>query len=156
MPFDLAAFERAEFRPRTSRVELPELAAFFADGEPPQWEVRSLTASELQRASDAKQRQAAVRTIVDAIASAGDQAANIRKYLGVTNDTPGEVAKRMEMLVAGSVSPRVDLQQVVKLAEHYPIAFLTLTNEILELTGRGADMVKPGAASQATSPSSSA
>lgn len=156
MPFDMAAFERAEFRPRTSRVEVPELGAFFGADEPPVWEVRSLTASELQRASDAKQRQATVRTIVDAIASAGEQAASIRKYLGVTNDTPGEVAKRMEMLVSGSLAPRVDLQQVVKLAEHYPIAFLTLTNEILELTGKGADMVKPAAASQPTSPSSSA
>lgn len=153
MPFDMAAFERAEFRPRTERVPVPELADFFAPGEPTEWEVRNLTAAEIQRANDAKQRQAAVRTIVDAIATAGDQAASIRKYLGISNDTPGEVAKRLEMLVSGSVSPRIELQQAVKLAEHYPIAFLSLTNHILELTGKGADLVKPAAASQTTAPS---
>jgi hypothetical protein len=154
MPFDMAAFERADFRPRTERIDVPELAEFFGPDEPAQWEVRHLTASEIQRATDAKQRQATVRTIVDAIASAGEQAAGIRKFLGISNDTPGEIAKRLEMLVAGSVSPRIELQQAVKLAEAYPIVFLTLTNRILELTGKGADLVKPAAASQKTAPSS--
>jgi hypothetical protein len=70
--------------------------------------------------------------------------------LGLIKDTPGEIAKRLEMLVMGSVAPAVSLPVAVKLAEAFPIEFLQLTNEISDLTGRGADLVKPQAASQPT------
>ena len=76
------------------------------------------------------------------------KAAAIRKALGLGKDTPGEIAKRLEMVVAGCISPVLTLPQAVKLAERFPIEFLTLTNEITELTGNGADLVKPRAASQ--------
>ena len=46
----------------------------------------------------------------------------------------------------GSVAPAVSLPVAVKLAEAFPIEFLQLTNEISDLTGRGADLVKPQAA----------
>jgi hypothetical protein len=36
----------------------------------------------------------------------------------------------------------------VKIAENFPIEFLTITNKITELTGQGADLGKPQAASQ--------
>jgi hypothetical protein len=52
------------------------------------------------------------------------------------------------MLVMGSVSPKIELPAAVKLAECFPIEFLSLTNEISELTGKGAELVKPQAASQ--------
>lgn len=148
MPFDGDGFERAEFKPRTKRVPVPALAAFFAEGEPVEFEVRSLSATELHRAMDAGARQGSVETIVKAIAGNGDQAAAIRKALGLGKDTPGEIAKRLEMVVAGCISPVLTLPQAVKLAERFPIEFLTLTNEITELTGKGADLVKPRAASQ--------
>lgn len=149
MPFDVDKFDRAELKPRTEVVEVEALAAFFGD-EPPQWTVRGLSATELHRAMEAGKRQSSVEAIVKAIASGGDQAQAVRKALGLSADTPGEIAKRLEMLVMGSVSPKVELPTAVKLAEAFPIEFLSLTNRITELTGKGADLVKPEAASQPT------
>jgi hypothetical protein len=147
MPFDEGAFERAKFAPRQRTVEVDALAAFFGDGEKPEWTVRGLSSVELHQAIEASTRQRGVETIVKAIAQGGDQAQAVRKALGLTKDTPGEIAKRLELLVLGSVSPSISLPTAVKLAESFPIEFLSLTNAVSELTGQGADLVKPEAAS---------
>ena len=156
MPFDAAKFERAKFEPRRARVPVPALADFFGEGETPEWEVRGLTSAELHRAIEAKQRQGSIESIVKAIAANQDQAGAVRKALGLTKDTPGEIAKRLEMLCMGSVAPAIELPAAVKLAECFPIEFLHLTNEISELTGKGAELVKPAAASPKTTASESA
>lgn len=152
MPFNAEKFEAAKFEARKRRVSVPALAVFFDDNESPEWEVRGLTASELHRAMEASRKQGTIESIVKAIAATGDQSAAIRKALGLSGDTPGEIAKRLEMLVMGSVNPVVTLPQAVKLAEAFPIEFLQLTNEITELTGQGYELVKPEAVSQQTSP----
>jgi hypothetical protein len=148
MPFAADKFERSKFEARRARVPVPVLAPFFSDGEEAAWEVRGLSANELHRAMEAGKRQGSIESIVKAIAASGDQAAAVRKALGLTVDTPGEIAKRLEMLVMGSVEPKIELTVAVRLAEAFPIEFLTLTNEISELTGKGFDLVKPQAASQ--------
>jgi hypothetical protein len=150
MAFAADKFERAAFVPRKARVAVPALSAFFDEGETPEFEVRGLSAVELHKALEASRRQGSVESIVKAITESGDQAAVIRKALGLTKDTPGEVAKRLEMLVAGAVNPVLTLPQAVKLAEGFPIEFLGLTNEISTLTGQGAELVKPAAVSQTT------
>jgi hypothetical protein len=150
MPFQADKFDRAEFKPRIKRILVEALAHFFDEGEAPEWEVRGLSANELHRALEAGQRQRSVESIVKAIAQSADQASAVRKAIGLTTDTPGEMAKRMEMLVLGSTSPQIELPTAVKLAETFPIEFLQLTNEISELTGKGFDLVKPEAASQPT------
>jgi hypothetical protein len=148
MPFDPDRFEQAKLMPRTRTVSVEALAPFFDDGEKPEWTVRGLTANELHRALEAGKRQGSVEAIVAALATKADQAEAIRKAIGLTADTPGEMAKRLEMLTLASVAPRIELPIAVKLAEAFPIEFLTLTNTISELTGQGADVVKPAAASQ--------
>jgi hypothetical protein len=150
MGFDLARFAQAEFAPRTEVVEVPGLQAFFAKGEKAEWTVRGLSSVQLHNAMEAKQRQAAVQTVVDAIASSGEKAKELRKALGLSGDVPGEVVKRLEMLVAGSVEPQIDMPTAVKLAGAFPIEFLQLTNTITTLTGQGFDLVKPPAASRKT------
>lgn len=150
MPFNGERFEAAKFVPRTARIPVPAIAAFFDEGEAAEWEVRGLPAADLHRAMEAGARQGSIEAIVKAIAANGDQAATIRKALGLSKDTPGEIAKRLELLVLGSVSPVVTLPQAVKLAEAFPVEFLTITNKITELTGQGFDLVKPPAASQPT------
>ena len=150
MTFAADKFERAEFRQRTARIPVPALAAFFDEGEPAEFEVRGLTATELHRAMEAGHRQGSMEAIIKAMAATGDQAAAMRKALGLSKDTPGEIAKRLELLVAGCVAPVLTLPQAVKLAEKFPVEFLSLTNEITGLTGQGADLVKPPAASQTT------
>lgn len=156
MTFNADKFERAKFEARRAKVPVPALVDFFDEGESPVWEVRGLSAVELHKAIEASKRQGSIEAIVKAIAANQDQAGAIRSALGLTKDTPGEIAKRLEMLVMGSVAPAIELPTAVKLAEAFPIEFLTLTNEITDLTGKGAEMVKPQAASQPTTVSESA
>jgi hypothetical protein len=156
MPFDTDKFDQARFAPRTRVVVVEALAPFFDPGEKPEWTVRGLTANELHRALEAGKRQSSVEAIVAALATKADQAEAIRKAIGLTADTPGEMAKRLEMLVMGTVKPAIQLPQAVKLAEAFPIEFLTLTNAVTELTGQGADLVKPAAALPPTANSSPA
>jgi len=99
---------------------------------------------------EASSRRGNIESIIRAIVNKQDQANAIRQALGLSGETPGEVAKRLEMLVSGSVAPKIELSAAVKLAEAFPIEFLLLTNKISELTGQGADIVKPDAASQST------
>lgn len=150
MGFNADKFERASFEARRTRVPVSALAQFFDEGEKPEWEVRGLSATELHKAIEAGRRQGSIDSIVKAIAANGDQASAVRKALGLSKDVPGEIAKRLEMLVLGSVSPAVTLPQAVKLAEAFPVDFLSLTNEITDLTGQGFDLVKPPAASHPT------
>lgn len=150
MPFQLERFESAKFEPRREIVEVDALAPFFDDGEPAVWEVRGLSSTELHRALEASRRQSDVKSIVQAIAASADQAQAVRAALGLSGDTPGEIAKRLEMLVMGSVAPKIELTTAVKIAEAFAIEFLSLTNTISALTGKGFDLVKPGAASQTT------
>ena len=155
MTFNADKFERAKFEARRAKVPVPALADFFDEGDSV-WEVRGLSAAELHKAIEASKRQGSIEAIVKAIAANQDQAGAIRSALGLTKDTPGEIAKRLEMLVMGSVSPTIQLPTAVKLAEAFPIEFMTMTNEITVLTGKGAEMVKPQAASQPTTVSESA
>lgn len=156
MAFNAEKFERSKFEARRAKVPVPALSDFFDEGETPEWEVRGLSAVELHKAMEAGKRQGSIEAIVKAIAANQDQAGAVRKALGLTKDTPGEIAKRLEMLVMGSVAPAVSLPVAVKLAEAFPIEFLTLTNEITDLTGKGAELVKPPAASQPTTACESA
>jgi hypothetical protein len=83
--------------------------------------------------------------IIKAIASNKDQINELKKAIGVENDTPGEIIKRLEQLVQCSIDPVITLDVAVKLAEARPIEFYQLTNEILRLTGLGMDVKKPKA-----------
>ena len=149
MAFNSDKFRRAEFEPRTETVEIPALAEFFGEGEKPEITVRGLTAAELNRAIEAGKRNQGVDTVIRAIASQKEQIAQIRATLGLNADTPGEVVRRLEMLVIGSVSPRLDHADAAKLAEICPIEFMDLTNRITHMTGMGQDRVKPKPSSPA-------
>lgn len=148
MGFALDKFEAARLTPRTERVPVPALAPFFAEGEEPVFVVRGVGATELHNAMEASKRQSTVEAVVSALTTKRDQVLAIRKALGMAGDTPGEIAKRLELLVAGSVEPKLELPQAVKLAESYPIEFMQLTNAITVLTGQGFEAGKPDAASR--------
>jgi hypothetical protein len=144
--FNTDTFERAQFKPRQESVSVPALADFF-DSDPYEWIVRGLSANELNRALEAGQIQKDIGRVVEAIGQSGQQVEAIRKAIGLSNKTtPAEVAKRMEMLTAGSVEPKIELPIAAKLAENFPIEFMQLTNTISRLTGSGSEMVKPEAA----------
>lgn len=150
MAFNLDKFERADLAPRTERVPVQALADFFPEGEEAVFVVRGLTAPELYAAMEAGKRQSAVESIVEAIATKREQVDAIRAAIGMVKGTPGEIAQRLEMLVVGCVEPKLDLPVAVKLAEKFAVEFMYLTNRITHLTGQGAELVKPAAASQPT------
>lgn len=148
MPFNLEKFEAANLAPRTTDIELPALAVFFGKDEKPIFTVRGLNANELFKGMEASQKQKTMGALVEAMATQKEQVSAMRKALGLSDATPGEMAKRLEMLVAGCVAPVVSLPVAVKLAEHFPVEFMQLTNAITELTGKGSEMVKQKATTQ--------
>jgi len=156
MPFNVEKFASSTLKQRTARVQVPDLAPFFDEGEPREWVVRGLTGAELFRANEAAERQKVVGTVAEALANDQKSIDAIRNALGINKGTPAELAKRLEMMVAGSVSPEVDLATAVKLAEHFPVEFAMITREITTLTGMGSELVKPAAASPKTQASQQA
>jgi len=150
MGFNAEAFQSAEFTALTDSVVLPQLSEFFGEGESPTFVVRGLTANELCRAIEAGSKQSSIDTVVKAISSQKDQVTQIRKALGMSADVPGEIAKRMEMIVLGCVSPTLNHASVAKLAEVCPVEFYDLTNKITQMTGKGSCRVKPHPSSQMT------
>ena len=145
---DIQKFLNAALSPREHTVEVPELAAWFAEGEKPEWVVRGLTAAEMVRASlAAEQGTDNVRAMVAALAGEGDKANAIRRAMGLSDeDVPADVSRRIEMLAAGSVAPTLGSENrdvAVRLAETFPTVFYNLTNHILRLTGQGAELGKP-------------
>ena len=143
-------FQAAQYEARTARVSLPILADFFPEGEEPAFTVRGLTASELNKAIEAGMRRKAIDAVAQAIATQKEEIAGVRAALGLSKETPGEIAKRLEMLVLGAVEPVVSHATAAKLAEIAPVEFYELTNRITELTAQGGSRVKRQPSSQAT------
>jgi len=148
--FNADKFQRAAFEPRTETVEIATLAEFFGPDEKPEFQVRGLTASELHKAMEAGARNKSVDAVVKAISTSKDQIAAIRAAIGLSADVPGEIAKRIEMLVAGCVAPKLDHAIAAKLAEVCPVEFYDITNKITGLTGQGSSRVKPQPSSPPT------
>lgn len=141
MTFDIAAFEKAKFVHRTAVVPVAGLKAFFGKGKP-EWTVRGATSEETFRAAEAEAKQknmaAMVKALVASETTADEKTAAIKDALGISKkSTPGELAKRLELLQLCSVKPEIDLGVAVKIAETHPVIFYSLTNKILELTGQG-------------------
>lgn len=143
---DLAKFLNESLSARTATIEVPELKHFFGD-EKPEWTIKGLTAAELGRANLAADKgQENLKALVEAMAGSGDKAEALRKSMGISeNEVPADVSRRIELLVAGSVSPKLgqsNREVAVKLAETFPTVFYNLTNQILSLTGQGSEVGK--------------
>lgn len=145
MSFNTHGFMSQALVPRTATVAVPGLRAWYDgldDADVPYWTVRGLSASELAVAAEAAANQHNMAQAVEAIISGAgaEQVDGIKQALGLKKDgTPQDTVKRLEMLVAGSVEPEVNLQLAVKLAAHYPIEFLMITGKIVALTGQGSE-----------------
>ena len=66
-----------------------------------------------------------------------EKIAALRKLIGLADDVPADLVKRLEMLERGSVDPTPDRSVLVKLAETYPVEFYQLSNAVTRLTGAG-------------------
>jgi len=134
--FDKQKFMDAKFSPRNKNIDVPGLAPFFDPGEKPVWVIKGLTADEVSKCNDASSKNKNIASIVEALSSKADQSEAIKELLGVNPSVHSEVAKRMEYLVIGSVTPAIDLDVAVKIANVAPIEFFIAT-EIMTLTGMG-------------------
>jgi hypothetical protein len=148
--FDLNAFRQAEFKPRETEIEFSALADFGGT-----FKVRGLTATEIAQADEAAQKGKLLSDLVEELAgSAGKKkAAALLEGVGVSDDVPALLAKRYEHVCMGVVEPKMDLADVVKLGDAFPIEFSQLANKILELTGQGqvADVKPRGSTKEPTS-----
>lgn len=158
MGFDAARFEAARLEPRRKTIPVPGLAEWFAPDTEPQWTIRGVSAAELHYAIEAGRRRATVTNIIKAISEREVDVKTMRSALGMPSDeVPGEVVMRQELLKTASVEPAIDLAVAVKMSELFPIEFHQLTDEIKLLTGHGGiDPGKQEAASQQTTASSAA
>jgi len=141
--FDLAKFQNARFQPREERVLLPELSAFFGKDEEPVFVVRGLTGEEIARAEELAAGRQDLAKVLEGLASrAGGEKANaIKELMGLADGVPGTLAKRLEQVAAGLVEPKMDMADVVRLAANFPVQFYQLSNNVLALSGKGADVV---------------
>jgi len=145
MPFDPKKFTKTKFEPRTESVPVPDLKEFFDKKEKPVWKVRGLTGTELGRANESAERNKNIAAVIEGLlaASARKKTDSMRKLLGIDDSTPPDIAKRIDMLVAGSIEPVCDLDLALKLCEAFPVEFFQITTKILELTGKGHMPGKP-------------
>jgi hypothetical protein len=146
MPFDSKKFMKQEFERRTESVKVPDLKAWFGDDDPV-WVVKGLTGVELARVNEAGSKNVLSAQLLEMVMAKSDKetVASLKQQMGLGDDTPADVAKRLELLVSGSVKPEVSLELAVKLAETFPIEFATLTNSVMTLTGKGSiALAKPG------------
>ncbi|GAF96882.1 unnamed protein product [marine sediment metagenome] len=139
MGFDSKGFMNTKFQPREASVPVPDLKEFFEEGDKPEWKVRGLTGQELGRTNEAAERNRNIAAILEGLVAPGshEKIESVRQLLGVGNETPQDIARRLEMLTVGSVEPPCDIELALKLCTVFPIEFYQITTKIVGLTGKG-------------------
>lgn len=145
MGFNTKQFMSQKFEPRTQVVPVPGLAPFFSENEKPEFTVRNIEGPELAEVHNAVSINKGIDQILEKIVSEklSDKINAIRESIGMGDKVPGEIVRRLEMLVRGSVKPVITLDIAVKICKTYPIEFYELTNKITQLTGLGKVLGKP-------------
>lgn len=142
--FDLEGFRSQTFKPRESEMTLEALKkAGLGDGVVT---VRGLTSHEIAQSDEASQKGKLLSDLIAKLAdtSGKQKAAALLEGVGISENVPELLAKRYEHVVRGVISPKLELSDVVKLGDTFPIEFSQIANKILELTGLGKQAeVKP-------------
>ena len=157
MGFNTNKFMKQKFEHRTEKVSVPALAEWFDKDSKPEFLVRNLTGAEMARSQEAVAKNKNIAAIAEALVSSNqpDKVAALKEFVGNGDKVPDELAKRIEMMVSGTVDPEIDMSMAVKIAENFPVEFMQITNQITVLTGMGASMEKPKASGK-TQPSEAA
>lgn len=144
--FNQKAFMKAEYQPRISDVAVPDLAYFFEKEEKPVWRVRGQTANEVAYANEASTKNANISKVVEAISNSQAQVDDLKEAIGISEDTPADIIKRLEQIVTCTISDeKFELPMAIKLAEKHPAEFYLITNQIVKNTSLGMDIKKPNA-----------
>lgn len=152
MAFNEKKFMSTNFTPRTKDVKLPDLKDFFDEGSEPVFKVRGLSGNELARVHEAADKHRNIAGLIAGLMSnqAQEKIDAVRAAMGVTEDVPSEIARRLEMISIACMEPKISMEASVRLAEVYPIEFYEITSTISELTGKGQvpGKLKPSGATQ--------
>jgi len=145
MGFDFAKLNNGQFSPREETLLLPDLQGFFLDGEEPNFVVRGLTGHEFGKVQEAIERNKGLSEILDGLTSAiqKEKIEALKASIGLSEKTPNEIVKRIQLLIMGSVNPKFEQDSAVRICKYFPIEFYQLTNKITELTGQGHVPGKP-------------
>lgn len=154
MGLDQAAFFGARLAMPTRAVPVPDLAPWFGPDDAALWTVRGLNANELAHVESAEQRLGGLKALAEALSdgTAAEISAGVRAVLAPGAEIAPVYARQIDILVSGSVEPRIAHSTAAKLGECFPVTFKTLVNTILELTGQGAEAPKKPPASTETEP----
>jgi hypothetical protein len=136
MGFLLSDFVRADLKPRTVTVKVPELASWFEAGSEPVFIVRGLSGEEFYAVREAVNKRRDLQTIASQLLSGQGEAiaAAVEEFYGAV---PDEYARQIEILAAGCVDPVLDRVAAMKLIKHHPVSVHTIASEILRATGEG-------------------
>jgi len=138
MPFDARAFTKAQFEPRLGDVIIPELRDWFG-GDEPIFRVRGLSGIELAQALEAAQTSQTRAELAEALLDGTDGAKvdAVKEAFGLGKGVPDELIRYHELVIRGTVEPKLTREVSVKLAERFPIDHKQLALKILALTGQG-------------------
>jgi len=143
MGFDTERFSATSFKDRVETIPVQRLAAFFNDGEKPEWKIRGLTGTESAIAKQAVQENQNVEAVLKAVGSklGKDIEEGIKELAGLHSASdekmPDELIQRFSWLVLGTVDPVCSHELAVRLADNFPEDFYLITNKIMQLTGAG-------------------
>ena len=137
--FNAIMFERAIYEPRTEELEIELMAAFFPEGEKPLFTVRGLTADEVARTNKAVENGKTAEALIKALACSDQEGLvdGLKAQLGYGDAVDGEVSRRIELIIYGTVSPKLPRELIVKISNTMPTVFYLLSNKITDLTGQG-------------------
>ena len=147
MGFDLKKFEKAKFEPRTENVPVPALKQFFADNEKPEFTIRGLEGEEMARVNEAQSKHSNIQAVIDALVGKASQekVEALQKTLGLSNDMPSDLIRRVEILRIGCVEPKLDAQLAAKIFRVAPVEAYDLSSKIQILSGQGMRLGEPKA-----------
>ena len=151
MPFDARAFTKAQFEPRLGDVIIPELRDWFG-GDKAVFRVRGLSGIELAQALEAAQTSQSRAELAEALLDGTDGAKvdAVKEAFGLGKGVPDELIRYHELVIRGTVEPKLTREVSVKLAERFPIDHKQLALKILALTGQGQAVKKKPSACSAT------
>jgi len=137
--FNLEGFRQTTFKPRESVMTLDAFKKVgLGDGK---IKVRGLTALDIAKADEESQIKKAkiASNMITQLAggSSKEKVAVLLEGVGISDNVPELLAKRHAHVVMGVVEPKLDLSDVVKMGDTFPIEFSQIANKILELTGLG-------------------
>jgi hypothetical protein len=139
--FDLNKFEQATITQRTRELDVPLLQDFYEKKQKPIWVIHALTSEDVAMVNDAEERNAAVGTLVTAMLgnNKNSKADAIKSAMGIGEESPADIVRRIEIILRGSTNLNVEEHRdiVIKIAMYYPTVFMTISNEILSLSGEG-------------------